>query len=92
MKEDEARTKWCPMARVAGKIDEPGVIGGAIFSGNRFGDPFQNAPSNLLQASQCIGSDCMMWESWEYTDANEDIMNLGEGDCGLKSKDLHCNS
>ena len=42
----------------------------------------------------CIGSQCMMWEAWEYEDqihrgtSETEIKLKGEGDCGLKTKAL----
>jgi len=57
-------------------------------------------PHNLGQFGssedgKCIGSACMMWESWEYLDPkdprNKPLLREGEGECGLKSKDLEVN-
>ena len=51
MTEDEAKTKWCPMARYI--IDEGNQ--GTYAAGNRpIGAPFG-------VGSNCIASDCMMW-------------------------------
>jgi hypothetical protein len=45
--------------------------------------------------THCVGSDCMMWESWEWEKRNPEpkgvpriiIMCKGEGDCGLRTKE-----
>jgi hypothetical protein len=50
MTESEAKTKWCPMARPYGDIDD-------AHSFNRHSDGSPN------QRSNCIGSDCMMWQT-----------------------------
>jgi hypothetical protein len=75
MTEDEAKTKWCPMARI---IDSDG-------SYNRESDGF--VPSNVF----CLASACMMWSwtlSAGYLKAHPDDPfykdRLPEGDCGLK--------
>ena len=48
-------------------------------------------PQNLGQDSAnenglCIGSQCMMWESWEWKNSDNEIRLKGQGDCGLKTK------
>lgn len=54
MTEDEARTRWCPMVRLAA---EPPDANG---SWNRAATP-------MLKSTLCIGSDCMMWrDSLDY--------------------------
>ena len=55
MTEQEARTKWCPMARV---------------STYSVGNPAESAANRTDEgtpypASRCIASDCMMWEPEE---------------------------
>ena len=45
MTEEEAKTKWCPMARAATHFG-PNTI-----SANNVGGPI----------TRCIGSECMMW-------------------------------
>ena len=52
MTEDEAITKWCPMARVA-EEDASGATGPAF---NRYDGGDCSAKSAL-----CIGSQCMAW-------------------------------
>jgi len=79
MKEEEAKLKWCPNYRLSG-INERGV---------------SNANRGNFNEVFCIGSDCMMWESWEYVASEhstaEGVQNKDEGDCGLKTKELNCN-
>ncbi len=72
MTEQEARTKWCPMARV---------------STYSVGNPAESAANRTDEgtpypASRCIASDCMMWR-WE-----EDHTYTGkhDGSCGLGGK------
>jgi hypothetical protein len=83
MKESEAIKKWCPMVRMA---DCGAENASAV---NRIHGEFECT-------AYCIGSECMMWESWEYEKLGDVVddktqfitMNKGEGDCGLKSKNL----
>ena len=83
MKELDARSKWCPMARPRGDYEDE-------YGNNR------DKHGQSVQGAICIGSDCMMWESWEYKIGPGNaahpvgkIINEGEGDCGLKTKE--CN-
>jgi hypothetical protein len=46
MTEQEAKTKWCPMANIA-------VVGSHGYNRDTLGDP--------ANVSYCIASDCMMW-------------------------------
>lgn len=83
MKESEAKTKWCPHTRLCGAA--------GYGASNRDIQTGWDHPKVL-----CIGSQCMMWESWEYESGNPaieptHIKNKGEGDCGLKSKELDLN-
>jgi len=85
MKEEEAKKKWCPHKR----FSTP--------NGGSFNCDVQHYHKSD-EAFNCSGSDCMMWERWEWeqrTD-NDDpsktrTMCKGEGDCGLKTKELNCN-
>lgn len=72
MTEEEAKTKWCPMVRFNAEPGFPAF--------NRNGTSMEYSPDFC-----CIGSACMMWESWEYEDGNV-MIRKGEGDCGLKHK------
>lgn len=49
MTEDDARTKWCPQARVLSH----GQTGRAGFNRHLNGD--------IATAGNCLGSGCMMW-------------------------------
>jgi len=70
MTEEEAKMKWCPMARVV--IDAVGYA-----SGNRFGGTDEG--KELYEKCVCIASDCMMWVVEPNT-----YENMGEGGrCGL---------
>ena len=55
MKESEARTKWCPMARMA-------LVQG--MAANRTGQMSQGGTgyANIYDETRCIGSDCMLWQ------------------------------
>lgn len=79
MLEEDAKKKWCPFVRM-------GSVSGGI---NR------DAQTPHYEHYMCIGSQCMMWNSWEYKtlvgfdDATNEIIpsetrHKGEGDCGLK--------
>ena len=61
MTEEEAKTKWCPMARVMGSET----------SGNRLLD------NTLTPGSLCIASACMMWTSWNDDDFTPSDPSLG---------------
>jgi hypothetical protein len=68
MTEDDAKTKWCPMARVAypdGPDSYPSI--------NRLVDVANPGPC------RCIGSDCMMW-----TGDSDQVDEPRHGSCGLK--------
>lgn len=71
MKEDDAKTKWCPYRRPTDGVN--------VFS-------------------NCVASDCMMWEPYDhwsnergalfYKDSDtEKRRHVIGGDCGLKSKE-----
>jgi hypothetical protein len=67
MTEAEAKTKWCPLARV-GWYSTHGVV--AI---NRHPmDTYEDGRQGVKEETRCIGSDCMMWR----------IEGVG-GSCGL---------
>lgn len=52
MREEEARTKWCPMVRCAG-------------DGSAFNTDTQTPMAPFYM---CRGSDCMMWHKESYAD------------------------
>ena len=92
MKESEALKKWCPFTRMVF-----GYSQGTTQTFNRFaaepGDEMENMQEamNGTSGTKCIGSDCMMWESWEYVNRNSEVIGKHTGDCGLKTKELQCN-
>jgi hypothetical protein len=74
MTENEAKTKWCPMARVA-------YCGTHSFAANRMW------PDIALETAMCIASDCMMWNYVhpEYV-TGKDVDGDLQGYCGLARK------
>ena len=60
MTEDEAKTKWCPYARLVSG-------GGAGF--NRAAPPDIDAAPMISVAVCCIASECMAWR-WEPSDGD----------------------
>ena len=75
MREADARTKWCPFARVvqyAGSETPP--------AGNR--DSVGRATDHCNAGACCIGSDCMAWRNVEL-DFGQYSKN---GFCGLAGK------
>ena len=83
MTEEEARTKWCPFARVA--IEWQASIGSA----NR------GAADDEKPLTRCIGSACMAWRFGQYFKAEEGhpartvvqwTTDSTEGYCGLAGK------
>lgn len=74
--EDEAKTKWCPMARVILDYSvQPDTQ--AVASANR-GEADET--DQIFTGSRCIGSGCMMWRS-EVGPASRRA--TGRGFCGL---------
>ena len=72
MTEDEAKTKWCPMARFLDGDD----IGGA----NRWRVTTHDGLAH--KECLCIGSDCMMWREVERVNKqSSDLYTVGY--CGL---------
>lgn len=72
--ETEAKTKWCPMARVVGA---PGSEAAGI-SWNRY--PGDASPAS---SACCIASGCMMWR-WEAGMVDSQIpQKKWKGLCGL---------
>ena len=64
MTEDEAKTKWCPMARIPWMQGQfPDISGFAI---NRQAIDEKPKNSDLPDMPKCIGSACMMWR-WKDT-------------------------
>lgn len=87
MTEGEAKTKWCPFARVVmgadlGPQGTKGVdCGGAKTSFNRVG-----VNPNIIRthaATNCIGSNCMAWRTIEVFGDKSPYL----GYCGLAGPD-----
>ena len=72
MKEEEARKKWCPMARFH-------VIEAEVEESNRQG--FGNGMG--YKNNHCITSDCMMWVEDKSTNAHTGVSSVCGGHCGL---------
>lgn len=79
MREEEAKEKWCPMARIDTRQE------GSNY--NRWSD------GAIPIEGLCIGSDCMMWRWDEALDMGNGGDILGgtnydtEGHCGLAGKE-----
>jgi hypothetical protein len=73
--EDEAKTKWCPFARVALRNKE-GAVSTAF---NRQ----ENSKNEASAVGLCIGSACMAWRGLKADDAGGYV---GRGFCGLAGK------
>lgn len=72
--EEEAKTKWCPMARVPAFTVDGSIVGS-------FNDPQEQQSG----AARCLGSGCMMWRpalAWTPPGARES----GGGYCGLAGR------
>lgn len=74
MTEDEAKTKWCPMARNESETS----------SFNRDINGFHSR-NDKIPYSPCIASACMMWQVGieSYRDRGNDVP--ASGSCGLTS-------
>lgn len=57
--EDEAKTKWCPFARV---IVDREFAEESVASGNRWTG--ETLPTNSPTNSECLGPGCMAWR-WQ---------------------------
>ena len=78
MTEDEAKTKWCPMAR-ASALEECRT-GVATYSYNRAGT------ASLPDDCMCIASDCMVWTKTMVMMIRDDVsgfVDVEDGRCGL---------
>ena len=77
MTEDEAKTKWCPFARVTIRDD-------IADSWNRFEDGIEAA----VDGSHCIASNCMAWR-WGKKPSADGVLFVEDrehGYCGLASR------
>jgi len=81
MTEDEARTKWCPFARVLSSLSNGHVVIAAA-AGNR-ANGLTGGGLNP-SAARCIASDCMAWR-WHDGGTSEGGRDLSRtfGRCGL---------
>lgn len=75
MTEEEAKTKWCPFARV------PGIsLGGHGIAINR---STEDDPKQKSLTPKCIGSDCMAWREDLTRDEASQGFAAQSGHCGL---------
>lgn len=51
MTEEEAKTKWCPMARILFTTPDGGYAVGNLFKHS----------TGMMEATMCLGSGCMLW-------------------------------
>ena len=84
MTEEEAKTKWCPMARVSTLIEgldyNQTAVGGAAC--NRPAEGNNMMSDNAL----CIASDCMLWrEKRAFKEFKEPIYNSNGNICGYNA-------
>ena len=86
MKEEEAKKKWCPWARVST------LVTGVDFNESPVGGAACNRPpkgdSTMNDDALCIASDCMMWfwDEW-MLDKNQRVTTEGcSGHCGLTDR------
>lgn len=73
MTEEEAKTKWCPHARIGSSRTGLGSLNREIQDGT-------------IPEARCLGSECMAWRrlSSTYTDPRTHRPNNeGQGYCGL---------
>ena len=73
MTEDEAKTKWCPMVRLA----PLGANESYRYSTNRMNDRIRG----IVREARCIASDCMAWRWIDRGGSRQD-----GGYCGLAVK------
>ena len=91
MKEEEAKTKWCPHTRMVFGYDK-----GTTQPFNRFMcedtkevNKMQDA-MNGTSGTKCVGSNCMMWV-WDYTQEQIDFRHEQTNDKREKSSPIgHC--
>lgn len=76
MTEDEAKTKWCPMSRTVRGMN----VGMVVSNFNRVWD--EKGGPEILPATNCIGSGCMMWR-WETKLESLNLPQYESGYCGL---------
>jgi len=81
MTEAEAKTKWCPFARVCLDYgDGPNLVIGPM---NRdFANRSTQNIEEAIETSKCLGSACMAWR-WQSIDTGGEH---SQGFCGLAGK------
>jgi len=72
MKEDVARSKWCPMVRIEGA--------NRLF--NTMSDGFENASKMY----HCIGGSCMAWREFHLSHVKGGEAPEPHGYCGLAGR------
>ena len=75
MTEEEAKTKWCPFARVEHAVMMHGVT---------VGYSFNRGEADQAPYGACISSACMAWR-WRKPPYNNEPKG-GDGYCGLAGK------
>ncbi len=90
MTEEEAKTKWCPFARVHQRTSFD--VGAWETNSNRWADDEAAHPDDMQGTqlgSNCIGSACMAWR-WSHgfplPDDPPEISSRYHGLCGLAGK------
>ena len=79
--EDEAKTKWCPFARVvAGNRGNGGVLTDILPASNRTRAVNEGA-TYITDAAMCIGSACMAWRKSGLEQRDGEFVDTGY--CGL---------
>jgi len=71
--EDEAKTKWCPFARV----------GTSAYTGYPAVNRDVEGGARTEEASRCVGSACMAWRLQNRDSAGFPIPSERAGYCGL---------
>lgn len=87
--EKEARTKWCPFARVSMWFEIAKKTVGAEQLAQRFAVSVNRAPetvSGISEQCKCVGSECMAWRFLEKTTNDGEPDENSVGFCGLAGK------
>jgi hypothetical protein len=85
MTEDEAKTKWCPFARVLAQDAERKLQGQA--ASNRI--DWVGGQPQMPVGSACVASVCMAWRTpflWTEDDGSTQPNDGKHGFCGLAGK------
>lgn len=93
MTEDEAKTKWCPFARVdvsVRSVDSHLIVniaggGNRMLDGNQRREDGGQFHENPIQA-RCIGSACMAWRRWYFEPGPGEREGRDGGFCGLAGR------